>query len=287
MVVKIGFVKLGCIGSSVLLDLLLDERAERQDIEVRVASAGAKMAAGSAEEVALKAKEFESDFYVVTSPNASLPGPTKAREVLAATGKHVIVVSDGPAEKISADLAKKGFGYIIVHADSMIGARREFLDPVEMAIFNSDMIKVLSITGVYNILYREIDRIIESLKANLPVSPCAVIVDKENAVSAAGFQNPYARAKAMAAFEIARNVSKVTTEGCFKVQERDRYVTIVASAHEMLRTASKLAEEAREIEKSNDAVLRRPHYDDGAQLEKRRLMEKPVKPSTQSQQPFT
>jgi len=282
LVVKIGFVKLGCIGSSILLDLLLDERAERQDIDVRVVSAGAKMAVASAEEVAVKASEFGSDFYVVTSPNASLPGPTKAREVLAATGKHVIVVSDGPTEKVSAELAKKGFGYIIVHADSMIGARREFLDPVEMAIFNSDMIKVLSITGVYNILYKEIDRIIESVKTNSPISPCAVVVEKETATSAAGLQNPYAKAKAMAAFEIARTVSRVTTEGCFKVQERDRYTIIVASAHEMLRTASKLAEEAREIEKSNDAVLRRPHYDDGTHLEKRNLMEKPVKPSAQS-----
>ncbi len=31
----------------------------------------------------------------------------------------------------------------------MIGARREFLDPTEMASFNSDVIKVLSATLVH------------------------------------------------------------------------------------------------------------------------------------------
>ena len=42
-VVKVGFVKVGNIGSAPLLEFLLDERAERQDIDVRVVSSGAKL----------------------------------------------------------------------------------------------------------------------------------------------------------------------------------------------------------------------------------------------------
>ena len=31
----------------------------------------------------------------------------------------------------------------------MIGARREFLDPVEMADFNGNLVKVLALTGAF------------------------------------------------------------------------------------------------------------------------------------------
>jgi methylenetetrahydromethanopterin dehydrogenase len=55
----------------------------------------------------------------------------------------------------------------------------------------------------------------------------------------------------------------------------ERYIPIVASAHEMMAAAARLAEEARELEKPTDAVLRRPHADDGKILSKRKLMEKP------------
>jgi methylenetetrahydromethanopterin dehydrogenase len=52
LVVTIGFGKLGNIGSAPLLELLLDERAERKDIEVRVVSCGAKMGVENAAQVA-------------------------------------------------------------------------------------------------------------------------------------------------------------------------------------------------------------------------------------------
>jgi len=52
---------------------------------------------------------------------------------------------------------------------------------------------------------------------------------------------------------------------------------MVAAAHEIMRTAAKLADEAREIEKSQDKVLRRPHFKDGKIGTKRSLMEKPLK----------
>ncbi|MEM2639608.1 MAG: F420-dependent methylenetetrahydromethanopterin dehydrogenase, partial [Candidatus Bathyarchaeia archaeon] len=42
-VVKVGVLKAGCIGSLPLLEFLLDERAEREDIRVRVVGSGAKV----------------------------------------------------------------------------------------------------------------------------------------------------------------------------------------------------------------------------------------------------
>ncbi|MHA1638047.1 MAG: F420-dependent methylenetetrahydromethanopterin dehydrogenase, partial [Candidatus Thorarchaeota archaeon] len=37
---RIGILKLGCIGAAPLLDLLLDERAERKDIDVVTVGSG-------------------------------------------------------------------------------------------------------------------------------------------------------------------------------------------------------------------------------------------------------
>jgi methylenetetrahydromethanopterin dehydrogenase len=120
----------------------------------------------------------------------------------------------------------------------------------------------------------EIDKAIEGVKSGSPYLP-RVIVNRDKAVDASGFSNPYARAKAMAAFEISKRVAAVSTQGCFKVHEMEKYIPIVTQAHEMMRVAAKLADEARELEKSEDAVLRKPHADDGKLLTKRKLMEKP------------
>jgi methylenetetrahydromethanopterin dehydrogenase len=49
----------------------------------------------------------------------------------------------------------------------------------------------------------------------------------------------------------------------------------VASAHELLRTAARLAEEARELEKATDSILRTPHAADGKVLSKTTLVSKP------------
>jgi len=277
-VVKVGFVKVGNIGSAPLLEFLLDERAERQDIDARVVSSGAKMTPEAALEVAQKILEFKPDFAVVSSPNASLPGPSKAREILKNAGVPTVVVSDSPAKKAIKQMEEAGFGYIIVEADAMIGARREFLDPVEMALFNVDIMRVLAATGAFSILCNEMDKIIEAIKGGEAPQLPRVTIDREKALASAGYQNPYARAKAYAAYEMARRVADLTVEGCFIVKEWERYTQIVAAAHEMMRSAARMADEAREIEKGIDQVLRTPHYDDGTVLTKRRLIEKPKKP---------
>lgn len=272
--VRLGLVKIGNIGTATMVDMMLDERAEREDIEFRAVTSGPRMEESDCKEVAVKLLEFNPDLIILASPNPTLPQPTAARKILAGSGKPVIVIGDAPGAKIAGDLEKEGMGYIFVEADSMIGARREFLDPIEMALFNADVIKVLSVTGAFNVVYEEIDKAITGIKTGSPYLP-RVVVTRDRAAEAAGFQNPYARAKAMAAYEMARKVADLTVEGCFKVRDMERYVPIVASAHELMGAAAKLADEAREIEKSEDTVLRRPHADDGKILSKRKLMEKP------------
>ncbi|MEM3593947.1 MAG: F420-dependent methylenetetrahydromethanopterin dehydrogenase, partial [Candidatus Jordarchaeaceae archaeon] len=74
-VIKVGFVKLGNIGSAPLLEFLLDERADRNDIDVRVVSSGAKLNPEQAEEVAKKILDFKPNLVITVSPNAALPGP--------------------------------------------------------------------------------------------------------------------------------------------------------------------------------------------------------------------
>jgi methylenetetrahydromethanopterin dehydrogenase len=58
-------------------------------------------------------------------------------------------------------------------------------------------------------------------------------------------------------------------------KEMEKYIPIVASAHEMIRYAAKLVDEARELEKSTDVVSRKPHHPEGQILSKKELMEKP------------
>lgn len=276
-IVKIGVIKVGCVGTLPLIEFLLDERAERTDIDVKVAGSGAKLGAKQCQEAARWIIEQKPDLAILIGPAQHAPGPASVRKLLAEAHIPTIIVSDCPAKKIAKELEDAGFGYVIVTADSMIGARREFLDPTEMALYNSDVIRVLAATGVFNLLISEFEAVIQSLKSGKKPSLPRIIVDKETAVEAAGFKNPYAQAKAMAAYEIASCVAVLTTEACFKTEEWTRYVPLAAAGHEMMRTAAKLADEARELEKLGDTVLRKPHSKDGSLSEKRALIEKPKK----------
>ncbi len=270
--VRVCVFKMGAIGTAVLLEYLLDERAEREDLDVRVLTTGAKMRESEAS-VAERVKEFDPDLVLVVSPNASLPGPKRAREAF--KGIPTIVISDAPAKKITDELEREGFGYILVTADSMIGARREFLDPTEMALYNSYVIRVLANTGALRAVQEEIDRVIGEIKeGKIPELP-KLIVDARRAVEAGRFRNPYAMAKALAAYFIAERVAEITTRACFVERDPKVYIPLVCSAHEMMRIAAALSDEAREIEKAKDSVFRNPHARDGRILEKYSLMEKP------------
>ncbi len=275
MVVTIGVVKAGNIGISPVIELLLDERADRENIDVRVVGSGAKLNPKQCEEVAKKILDFNPQLVIFLSPNAGLPGPSRAREILADAQIPTIIISDAPGKKAVEDIESKNQGYFILVADSMIGARRPFLDPIEMALFNSQILSVLAITGVLAVVYREIDRVIQQIEAKeTPLLP-RIIVNKNTAIDAAGFASPYAQIKAMAAFEICKQVADVNVTGCFKTKGREDYMPIVGSAHEMMRNAMLLADQAREIEKQNNTVLRRPHDADGKVLSKRDFVSKP------------
>ncbi len=275
MTVRVGIVKLGNLGTSRFIDLILDERADRETIYVRSVGTGAKLSEADADEAVAKILEFKPQLVIVISPNGALPGPTKAREAIKATGVPTIAISDVPMLKIKDDLKAKGFGYFIVKADSMIGARRQFLDPTEMVLFNADMTKVLANTGVARLIEKELDRTLGEIAAGAAVALPQIVVDAAKAVEAAGYKNPYAKAKAFAAYAAAEKVGDLDLLGCFMQKEMEQYVITVASAHELLRTAAKLSDEAREMEKATDAVLRTPHDKEGKILSKTALVSKP------------
>jgi methylenetetrahydromethanopterin dehydrogenase len=273
---KIGIFKCGNIGTSPLLELLLDELADRKDIKIRTVTTGSKMALEDVEEALPKLLEFNPDLFVVISPNTALPGPAKARETFAASGKPGIVITDAPGKRVKADLEKQGLGYIIITGDPLIGARKEFLDPTEMAVFNSNISKVLAATGVYRIVEQEIDAVIYAIEAGQPPTLPKRVIDitviRDNSV----FSNPYARAKAMAAYGLAEKVAEINALACFVEKENEKYIPLVASAHEVAQAAARLAEEAREIEKYNDSVMRKPHAKSGRIKSKTKLMLQPT-----------
>jgi len=272
-ILNIGILKNGTIGASLLLAFLLDERAESTRINVREVTSGAKMhPPEECVETMKKLLDLNPELILMSSPNAALKGPKAARDL--AGNIPTIIISDAPAKKAIEDFKEKNMGYIIVGCDSMIGARRPFLDPVEMSCFNADLLKVLAITGALNVIVNEINKvIIDMLDGRTPVLP-QIEIDANYATEAAGFTNPYARAKAIAAFELAASVSKITGKACFVLKEREDYMPLLAAAHEMMRTAAIMCDQAREIEKSNDKVLRTPHHAKQHILTKRALMEK-------------
>lgn len=272
--VKVTILKTGYIGTTTLIDALLDERASRNDVSVKVISSGCKMDDDEAVDAAKIAASVPTDLYVIISPNAGLSGPTKAREIIKETGKPIIVVSDEPSRKAARALPEEGIGYLVLYGDPMIGAKRDFLDPVEMAIFNADAMKVLAVTGVFRLVHTEIDRVIEEIKKGEEPKLPEVVVNKTKALEYSGLNNPYARAKAMAAFEAARRVAVLDVEGCFKTEGRENYMPIIAAAHELMRSAAQLADEAREIEKANDSVRRVAHFRSGELREKDGFLEK-------------
>lgn len=270
---RIGVVKTGNIASSLVLELLLDERADRKDLEVTVFGSGAKMSPDACRGVLAEIKRHEFDLILYSTPNVSAPGP---REVInGLKNKKAIVVSDAPGIRIKEEFDKLGIGYILVMGDAMIGARREFLDPVEMSTFNGHVLCVLSATGAFRALQEALDLAIASAKKGKRVELPRLVIDGEVAVRYAGFKNPYAAAKARAAYEMLEKVAELNVKACFVIKEASRYVPLAAAAHEMAREAARLADEARELEKLGDTLLRRPHSPDGELLEKRGLADKP------------
>lgn len=264
MVVKIGIIKVGNIGTSTIIDLILDERADREDIDVRTIGTGAKMGQKQVDEILPRILNYNPDLIIFISPNPNAKQPRKAREELSKINIPTVIVGDKPGEKAVHKLKEEGLGYILVRADAMIGARREFLDPTEMALFNADVLKVLSITGTLRVVANAIDTLIKQIIEKEPLILPELIVTAELAVFNAGFKNPYAMGKAIAAYNMATMVSEMNITACFQIDEPDMYIPLVTASHELMSAAAKLADEARELEKSNDSVLRTSHAKDGS-----------------------
>ena len=273
---KIGIFKCGNIGTSPVLELLIDELADRKDIKVRTVTTGSKMNPEDVEEALPKMLDFNPDLFVVISPNTALPGPAKARETFANSGKPGIVITDAPGKRVKADLEKQGLGYIIITGDPLIGARKQFLDPTEMALFNSNISKVLAITGVFRIVQTEIDNAAYAIETGQVPSLPKLVIDITTIRDNSVLSNPYARAKAMAAYGMAEKVAEINGLACFVEKETEKYIPLVASAHEIAQAAARLAEEAREIEKYNDSVMRKPHAKNGKLKNKAKLLLDPV-----------
>lgn len=261
--IKIGIIKIGNIGTSPVIDLILDERADREDIDVRTISSGSKMEGDQVEDILPKIFYFNPDLIIFITPNPNSRQPKIVRERLSKIDIPTIIIGDQPGEKAINKLKEQKLGYIIIRADAMIGARREFLDPTEMALFNADVLKVLSITGTLRLISNIIDGIIKQIIDKDVVELPEIVVTAELAVFNAGYKNPYAMGKAMAAYKMATLVSEMNIEACFKIKEPDLYIPLVTASHELMSAAAKLADEAREIEKSNDTVLRTPHDKEG------------------------
>ncbi|NKB35794.1 MAG: F420-dependent methylenetetrahydromethanopterin dehydrogenase [Gammaproteobacteria bacterium] len=283
-VFKLAVAKFGCIGAAPLLDLILDERADREDLEVRGFTSGAKLDPESCNVIVDQIIAYKPDLVVIVSPNAALPGASGARATLSKASLPNITVSDGPSKKAfigKDDEGKKifkvedGQGFIILPSDPMIGARREFLDPTEMSLFNGDVIKVLAACGVTRFIQVALDTVVNALKAGQSAEMPRLVADADVVVAQAGFDNPYAAAKAIAALTISETVAKLTTKGCFMEKDAARYIPLVAAGHEALRAAVMLADESREMEKSTDAILRTPHSSAGETRSKNRLADKP------------
>ena len=269
---KIGFVKLGNIATSLAIDLALDEIAERTDIEFKILSFGPKMTKIEGE-AAAELKAWSPQLVIITSPNAATAGPTAARETF--KGLPTIVISDGPTKKESRDaLAAEGFSYIILPVDPLIGAKREFLDPAEMALFNSDALKVLAACGAVRLVQEEIDKAMDAIakgEAKLP----QILATPEKCAERMDFHNPYARAKAMGALYMAQTVATIDAQACFKLKELGPIALAAAAGHEVMRAAARLADESRELEKAGDSVSRKPHARSGELMKKTGLLDKP------------
>ena len=273
--IRIGVFKCGNVGTAPVFELLLDELAQRKDISVRSVTTGAKMGLEEVKDAFPKILEFNPELLVIISPNPSVSGPSYARQIAIQNNVNTIVMSDAVAKRMTLDLEKQGVGYIVVLGDPLIGARRQFLDPIEMSLFNANIIKVLAISGVLRLIHQEIDRVIAVLKEKLAVRLPRLVVNTETIRDVSDFSNPYARAKAMAAYHIVSKIPEINTKGCFMEKDSQKFIPLVACAHEMAQIAAKLAEEAREIEKYTDSLMRKPHSKKGEPLIKTKLLEKP------------
>ena len=274
---RITFVKIGFIGASAFIETLIDERSSRSDIIIKSVSSGTQMDVTEVKELMTLVSNIKSDLIVLIAPAIHTDGPTTAFKKLSETNIPVIVISTKSTKKIKHEgivdnLEKHGFGYILCDADPMIGVKKEFLDPIETSLFNSDLIKVMSVTGIYRTYHMIIDKIIDQIKKCEKIVLPKIVLNREIAIENCGLTNPYAKSKALGSYELLKKVNTLNIEGSYKEDQKEKYMFILQGAHEILRQASILADEAREIEKGIDHVERINHDKNGKLMKKTSFM---------------
>ncbi len=268
---KITFVKIGNITLTTLIDIMLDERASREDIQSTVFSTSTKLSPAEAKRLIPLIEEVETDLIIVVSPNANLEGPkTVVQELM---NKHpLIVVSDTADKELRNYWKEQGIGYLIAPFDPMIGAKKDFLDPVEMGIFNAHIINALSTTGVFSFITKELDKVIEQIKEGKEPSLPTKFLGSMTIVQDYPFSNDYSKAKAIAVLEMLKQVAKLDIKGLYSEKDKEKSLLYLAAAHEIVRQAGIMSDEIREIEKTTNKVVRRPHNKaDGKWLYKEEL----------------
>ena len=271
--VKITFVKIGNITLTTLIDIMLDERASRTDIDATVISSSTKMKPEAAERLFPLIDQVETDLMVMISPNANDKGPQSVIDKY--KEKYpLIVVSDGADKELREKWKEEGVGYIIASFDPMIGAKLDFLDPSEMCLFNGYIITAFSACGVFAYITDLLDGVINQLKAGEKPTLPTRNMSSIGVVTSIPFSNEYAKAKAMAALNILTEAGKLNVNGCFVEKDREKALTKVAAAHELVRQAGLLADEVREIEKTTGHLVKTPHNKEGKILHKTHFFDK-------------
>lgn len=69
-------------------------------------------------------------------------------------------------------------------------------------------------------IHQEIDKLIHAIKGGLTTVLPRLIIDVNSVRDHSDFRNPYARAKAMAAYELAEKIADVNFQACFVEKEQ-------------------------------------------------------------------
>jgi methylenetetrahydromethanopterin dehydrogenase len=98
--------KCGNIGTAPLLELLLDELADREDISVRSVTTGAKMLAEEVEEALPKIFDFNPDLIVFYRRTQRFKDPQEQEKYFWKRKFPSIFISDAPGKRLKKSLKK-------------------------------------------------------------------------------------------------------------------------------------------------------------------------------------
>jgi hypothetical protein len=121
-----------------------------------------------------------------------------------------------------------------------------------------------------DILAAGLDEFLFRLAAHVPEEPVLVKAPKVS-----GVVPPFPEGVFRQIFlKTQGHLKMLDVKGCFMTKEWEKYIPIVASAHEMMKSPQSFATKARELEKGADGVVRKPHKKDGVIVGKTKLIAK-------------